>query len=361
MPDCKITIELDSAFITPLQADTLFGHICWALLYMEGESELKKFLEIYTTSPPFLTSDAFPEGYLPRPILPPLSVHDMEQIEEGFCKTNGKVDKVKKFHLLKYLKKWKKDFIIQAETLNIIRKNYTEKTLIVKMLKGELQSPHFEMVKHEKCKPVDLTEDPDKKDKTKNTHYLSKSEEISIVAHNTIDRISNTVAGDGGYYQQEETFYRPGTRREIYIHDEYFSEIRLKELLKYIGDAGYGKDASVGKGHFSIKNIEAVEWYSLTDANAIMLLSSCVPSENNPTKGWYKLQTKYGKVGSVFSQTGNEGAEHPFKKPLLQISNGSVFFCNPPIMYMGKMVRNIHVQPYIVHYGYAITFPLCIQ
>jgi CRISPR-associated protein Csm4 len=57
---------------TPWQADTLFGHLCWQMLYHEGETALNDFLDLYRQrQPPLLFSNGFPGDYLPRPYLPP--------------------------------------------------------------------------------------------------------------------------------------------------------------------------------------------------------------------------------------------------------------------------------------------------
>ena len=70
----RLTIEPLSAFRTPLQSDTIFGHLLWALRYTEGEGgeeSLADFLGQYRAGePPLLVSAGFPEGSLPVPVLP---------------------------------------------------------------------------------------------------------------------------------------------------------------------------------------------------------------------------------------------------------------------------------------------------
>ena len=41
----KLIYEIKSPVITPFQADTIFGHLCWAIRYIKGEEKLVKFLE----------------------------------------------------------------------------------------------------------------------------------------------------------------------------------------------------------------------------------------------------------------------------------------------------------------------------
>ncbi|MBK6715480.1 MAG: hypothetical protein IPG57_10385 [Burkholderiales bacterium] len=67
----KLTLRPESAFGTPLAGDTLFGHLCWALRWRQGEASLTALLEGYTRGQPFaVLSDALPAGLLPRPNLP---------------------------------------------------------------------------------------------------------------------------------------------------------------------------------------------------------------------------------------------------------------------------------------------------
>ena len=64
-----------AATLTPWQADTIFGHLCWTMRHNAGESELVSFLEHYRQNdPPVLLSNGFPAGLLPRPYLPPQKI-----------------------------------------------------------------------------------------------------------------------------------------------------------------------------------------------------------------------------------------------------------------------------------------------
>ncbi|OQX79255.1 MAG: hypothetical protein B6D56_07445 [Candidatus Omnitrophica bacterium 4484_70.1] len=73
----QINLRLNSPFITPFYADTIFGHLCWMVKYWEGDKELEKFLEYFKKDqPPFIISDGFPEGYLPKPISLEFNISD---------------------------------------------------------------------------------------------------------------------------------------------------------------------------------------------------------------------------------------------------------------------------------------------
>ena len=71
----KLIYEIKSPVITPFQADTIFGHLCWAIRYVKEEEKLVKFLENFEyRNPPIILSDGLPKNFLPKPILKPLKI-----------------------------------------------------------------------------------------------------------------------------------------------------------------------------------------------------------------------------------------------------------------------------------------------
>ncbi|MGB9626624.1 MAG: hypothetical protein ACPMAQ_17350 [Phycisphaerae bacterium] len=49
----RLTLTLRSPLGTPLSADTLWGHVCWGIVYHEGPAALQQFLaEMAGPSPP---------------------------------------------------------------------------------------------------------------------------------------------------------------------------------------------------------------------------------------------------------------------------------------------------------------------
>ncbi len=75
----KTTITPTSNFLTTLKGDTLFGHICWAIKFAYGEKRLQDLLEVYETAPFLVVSDAFPNGYLPKPTMPSVYLKENPQ------------------------------------------------------------------------------------------------------------------------------------------------------------------------------------------------------------------------------------------------------------------------------------------
>ena len=92
--DYKLTLSLQSAYGTKWQADTIFGHLCWAIVREFGEKELDKFLEYYKEGKPlFLISNGFPKEIDPQKLAiePPKKIsEDYEQALEDFRKERAK-------------------------------------------------------------------------------------------------------------------------------------------------------------------------------------------------------------------------------------------------------------------------------
>ena len=67
----RLKLKVQSPWLTPWQSDTLAGLLCWTMARTKGSEQLQK--EILEPSqqghPPFVLSDAFPEGLLPVPTL----------------------------------------------------------------------------------------------------------------------------------------------------------------------------------------------------------------------------------------------------------------------------------------------------
>lgn len=354
MHTCKLILELLSPIITPFQADTIFGHYAWALRYLNGEQRLMEFLAEMETDPPVFFSDGFPEGFLPRPVLPPFNEEQKKELEKVF--RNQKGDKLSFIRSLKILKKVP---LIAEETFTSVVSGYSDSELYKKVFCGELCLHNF-APKNKDCAPDGescLSFSENKKSKCKRKPFMAED----IVAHNTINRLTNSTGAGGGFYQQEETFYAQGQRFVIFIRcqDTYIDEIR--EVWKLIESGGFGKDKSAGKGHFKI--IEDISWKKISlpeneRSNAVMSLSCMIPGANDPAGARYNLITKYGKLGGDFAKSAYPGGEAliPFKKPLIMMKAGAVFDWNAADKktYLGCMMAEVHHYKPIRHYAYGL-------
>lgn len=293
----KIILSFKGSFLTPLQADTIFGHLCWALYYKEGEDELKKFLEPFREgAPPFLLSDGFPvytNNSEETPLFPkPLSADRVLKEEHK---------KIKKLE-------W-----VTLYDFNKIRefKEFQPK---------EIESPL----------------------------------KASLTVHNSISRLTNTSLPEAGVYSLKEYFIQKAFIL-VKVNDKNFLD-KVLEMLKFISNVGYGRKKSIGKGKFSVEApVQFNEFTEIPEATGFVTLSSFCPAEKDPTEGIYKTFVKYGKLGEEFTFSGS-----PFKRPLLMIKTGSVFKTDgTPREFYGRMVENISdIKPEVLQYAYAFPIPI---
>lgn len=351
MKSARIKIKLKSSVITPFMADTIFGHLAWAVKYLYGEDFLKDFLTQYNELPPFVTSNGFPEGFLPRPCTDMLSADEEEKLLESYYKT----PKINGLIALKNLKKFS---LIHSETFYKLIGDYSEYNLY-ELVYTDKYCPDNFRTRPEECKnPLQECRILNPKI-VKPCPYVMTENKAGIVSRNTINRISNTVLAGGGFYQQNETFYRPGAKFDIYVkyQEEYHQEI--KDAFEFVAKSGYGKDKSTGKGNFEIIDFTEFSFPECAHPYAYMSLSNYVPSQNDPVDGKYKLITKFGKLGGDYAKSAieDDSVLLPFKKPLIMFEAGSFFKVKDgPKDYYGRMINDIHKNGKIVHYG--LSYPL---
>src|SRR5258708_10905460 len=61
-----------TAWATPIEADSLFGALCWEIVRRQSEADLLRVLHRFRKGdPPFVLSNAFPGDLLPRPLVLP--------------------------------------------------------------------------------------------------------------------------------------------------------------------------------------------------------------------------------------------------------------------------------------------------
>lgn len=242
MKTYRIEIKLESPVLTPFQADTIFGHLCWMVKYGDGEEALGKFLEPFKSGePPFLISDGFPWDLLPKPLSAELNITDPIQ-----------------------------------------RKN-------IKKLEW-VEIPDFDRIRRVET----ITEFGTKED---------KGPTQTTSTHNIINRLTNTTLSEGGVYSVPETII---SEVSIYfkIADDQWKN-KVINLLKELSKTGYGRKKSIGKGQFSVKKIEEFGFDTIKNANGFVTLSNFCPAETDSTEGFYKTFVKYGKLGEEFTFCGN--------------------------------------------------------
>lgn len=326
--DYTIEIAMRSPTATLFQSDSIFGHICWAIRFLswKEENKLAHFLSRYDNreTPPLLISNGFPKGYLPKPIIPPVTQTDLEDII-------GKENRIEKSFRIKTIKK-----------MDIIPKK------VFKLFQEEVITPK---------RLFKLTDDC-----YEEIVLLKQEEQKVMVQHNTINRIRDKVVG--GLYSQEETFFATqGGFFEVYVMTNYFKIGDLKRIFKYISIEGFGRDKSTGKGHFTFEIKEGMDTPIAREPNAFMTLSSYVPANNDPTRGYYNIIHKFGKLGGLYAKGIPEVYGNPFKTPLIMFSAGSTFFDKnyKQGKVYGSLLKDVHHNKNIRHYAYAFPIGITLE
>lgn len=322
--DYTIEISLKSSLVTPLQSDTIFGHICWAIRFLKlpDHDGLSEFLALFKQDglPPLLVSNGFQKGYLPKPIMRPVSREEIEQCIGGVTKAGNAVK----------IKTIKRAELVPINLLEEFQNSTLEPAKLFKTMWGR----YGEIEK------------------------VVKKAELSLVQHNTVNRLSNMVKT--GLYTTDEYFHCDDNREyDIYLKTNHFSEDELNMIFRFIGESGFGKDKSTGKGHFDFSIRSGTSLPEAKKPNGFMTLSSFVPRNTDPIRGSYNILHKYGKLGGSYA-----GGSNPFKKPLIMLSAGSTFF-DPDYRlskYYGSLLDGMHHEkPEIRHYAYAFPMGLRLE
>ena len=319
-----------SALASDLQSDTLFGHICWAIryIYNDGAQKLEHFLSCYDTGniPPLLISDGFIQGTIPKPIIAPVRQDEIDSIFNNKTTRSADAYKIKNAHNLPFitiemLEKLQQTAMQPMNLFSVILKNYEILTDI-----GRYQETVFEK-------------------------------------HCVINRATGS-SQEGGLFAQPATFFdshHHAGSHVIYLKTNYFNKKDIFDIFNYIGIQGYGKDKSSGKGHFECEIDDGINLPTCPDANAFMSLSSFIPTDKDPTNGWYNLLQKYGKLGGDYASGSSTVKGNPFKTPLLMFKAGSTFIDDQfdENKKYGLLLNNVHSNPAIKHY--ALAFPLGVR
>lgn len=298
MKTLRVTLRPLAHFGTPLVGDTLFGHLCWAVRERHGESHLEKALQGYTAGRPFLVvSDAFPNGFLPRPTAPQ-------------ARLGGAFDPKE-------------------------RKKLRERRWL------SISDAH-----------LPLSEWPGR---AKQCNVA----ETSVLTQNTINRITGTTGLDQFAPRQiDRLAYKPGTTLDVYavFDEEVIDAQTVQQLFSDVGDVGYGRDASTGLGKFAVEHVDE-HWPGSGRARHFMTLAPCAPQVDalEARRCYYQPLTRFGRHGNMGVRLGA-----PFKKPLLMMKTAALLTAREPSAWVfhgrglgGRDQPLSKVIPDTVHQGYA--------
>ncbi len=306
-----IELLVPSGFVTPWQADTLFGHLCWAAERHDGFKNFKGaagLIELFRgNNLPFILSDGYPAGLLPAPIT-------LKNRYQPASQDNLNSDRYS------LLKKAKKKEYLTLEQFQVFQQ-------------GGI---------------------PDLADNAKG--FVA-----ATTLHNQISRQTNTTGDRGSLFGLDERF-APDGRVHIYVKVQYGFLEDLQRLFDCFAQAGYGAKKSGGKGICKIDKFQSFDGFELPVPNSeheqgitgFVTLSHFVPAQNDPVDGAYKVMVKYGKLGEEKTYCGQ-----PFKKPLILLKPGAVFRCLQMKPYYGRLIEDIaYADLSIVQYGFAFPVPI---
>ncbi|MCB1193374.1 MAG: hypothetical protein KDK90_23245 [Leptospiraceae bacterium] len=303
MEDYFVQIKLKSNLYTPMAGDTLWGMLCWMIVYdpKYGEEILTEILEKSQTEPQFLVSSAFPAGKIPLPFIPSKRKKDFP-------------------FDYKYIKKVKKIKYIKTTLFQKYRDNFSIEA-IQKELVEELQKQE---------KEVKLTQKIDK--------YLP---------HNSINRLTGMTQETGGLYFSK-IILPPEMVLDIYVSVQTEYKQIIQDAFHKMAEYGFGKDSSTGGGHFDIlKDFGKSDLLNNQKNYSYgMSISPFVPKEEDPKEMFYQLFPRFGKIGTGL------GENNIFKKPLLMMSPGT-FIKKCSKKYAGCLISNVHNDSKIKHSAYS--------
>ena len=326
-----------SGWITDLTADTIFGHLCWQIKYEFWDEVLKEFLEEMEKEPIFTISDVLPYDRLPRP----LTEFDSQNVDFWNPTDNSLY--------LRRKKKYNKNISFIPEDELEKFSNYNKGKI-----KNLINNKEFDDEINEKW------------------FYFKKR----IENKNIINRFSWTT-WDKWIYSQEYNEFNENSKNKVvrlllkdltnWKLENYkilWKEINFFELFKRIFEIGYWKKKSSWKWQFKVWNWKEKKLNLEWNKNHILLLSSFIPSSDDPTDWNYKIFTKFPKMWEEFSIEW----QNFYKKPLVMISAGSTFLVKKNVWewkkmsenknrwYVWKMLKDSAIdRKWIYHYAYGFT------
>ena len=314
MQPLRVQIAPQGAFADPIRGDTLFGQLCWQAVESWGERRLEELLTGYTDDRPFLVvSDAFPTGFLPRPTIP-LSLFAQRKDRDR-----------KRIKGLRWL-----------PVSNI-------ETPVSQWLHGCVNDRELlEQTGSESDRIWSAQPQP----------------------HNTINRMSGTTgAGAFAPYLMDTLWPAAGMKLDLYLlfDADRIEKDELLQLLRTVGQLGYGRDASIGLGRFAVTRVETSSWPSQKNANAWMTLAPCAPQGGQwqPSSCFYQPFTRFGRHGSQAVMCGR-----PFKSPVLMADTGAILMPQTfkDRLFTGRGLGGngtlSNAIPATVHQGYAPVIPV---
>jgi CRISPR-associated protein Csm4 len=207
-------------------------------------------------------------------------------------------------------------------------------------------------------------------EETLGPYLVATMDRSFTLAHNTIDRRTGSTPEAGGLYFLEEDWsfssmapgrskplpegtVEAGPLRDLYIVASESAVVHIGRLLSALGEMGYGRDANLGRGQWTVESVEP-DAELANGPNGRLVSLSHGSAEPDMSDLRCRIDTHYGKAGP--GVTVRAGIS-PFKKPLLLLQPGATFI-GPMSRRYGAMLRSVHPErPEIVHNAFHVVIP----
>ncbi|MEN9945803.1 MAG: hypothetical protein RLZZ293_189 [Pseudomonadota bacterium] len=338
----KVVVETTSHFVTPLKGDTLFGHFCWAYRERHGKSQLEQVLLAgYTNNQPkIIFSDAYNHDYL----FLPKYIYD--RFGFSYDATKRKEIKARKYLPLTTL-------LNPKMSLKKIWQNTVEQSA---------------------------------QDSACNAKEAQIATLINFAqTHNTINRVLGTTSSgifapyntevftykrfmplnDKNYNKQDNNL---PIKLDIYImlNEDFFQQLgqnSLVELINDIGTHGFGADASIGKGKFTLSEIKPIDLnYSGVKSGFTLAPAIIDATQDKITDQFYDVFTRFGRHGNIMAHS-----QQVFKQPVTMMnSNAFILFQDQAQPFIGNGLINsqcsINNETHIGYVqAYSMIIPLAVD
>lgn len=300
----RIRLIPKSAFGSPPISDTIFGNLIWSFVHIGVDVD--KLLSNYVEDPFLVVSDFF--------------IEDL-----------GIAPKIPKIYTLGKNKEEKLDMLINR-----------------KEIKSRTHIPLGFLIKGKKLSNKIVLE---------NSRSINKGTYMkSHLVRCSINRLTGTTGENFSPYSLLEYFYGDTFFTFYFKCEESFCE-KVIDALSYMGQIGFGKDATVGKGKFDVvkDSFEKIEIEDFS-CDGVYTLSNLYMYNIPAKEAFYETFTRFGKHGDILSITGN-----PFKNPVVTARQGAILSGIPyDIMkkgYIGSGIKGLSYHEKTVYQGYSLFIP----
>ena len=332
---CVLTIKPESGFGTPLKGDTLFGHFCWQASHHSSlvDGGLEKWITGYLDTPYAVFSSAYPklvkeeiQYVLKRPDLP-IPFWPREK-----APADRKDFKRKKWMLAK------EDLAIDLNSIEILADE-------------EMEIRAWDIATAETKKIMKMNQD---------RRFTLNTEQ----PHDTHQSSSPEPRERGCSlpYSENVGYFYPDSEVAVFIlFDEKATDLdRISRGMEMIGRWGYGKDASIGQGKFSLGKCEEIAWPQTEGANACYTLAPLVPEKEAYQEYFFTPFIRFGKHGDLLARSATPSrtrSSWPTKDGIYS-RNGDAF--EKP--YIGRGLTGLSkAMPESVGQGYSIYLPFRME